>query len=305
MNNTYGIVKPTLINVETDVEIWYGYKPTRNSIDDNFKNFKKYPDPENILSNTLCEGGLANDNILPGMYNLNLPVETFGKKGIYTIYIKPKEFKCKIADIGVLSSFPDIKGIVIDVNALSENERNYFYADSLIGYRIEYLDYKDTNLVRQEYYRIVTSNQFCEPISQNLTTANISSKGYRFNETGTMMFITVTPSASPSFKSNISPYIGVPSQEIIITNTKFDPVMIEIEMVEHDIETLSIMAEGEQVRNLENGRISTYNFNGEIYKQYEFATIKNNYNQSNIIEAKINKNNNIDFSVDLNEIKNI
>ena len=36
MNNTYGIVKPTLINVETDVEIWYGYKPTRNSIDDNF-----------------------------------------------------------------------------------------------------------------------------------------------------------------------------------------------------------------------------------------------------------------------------
>ena len=60
-----------------------------------------------------------------------------------------------------------------------------------------------------------------------------------------------------------------------------------------------------QIRNLENGRISTYNFNGEIYKQYEFATIKNNYNQTNIIEAKINKNNNIDFSVDLNEIKKI
>ena len=48
-----------------------------------------------------------------------------------------------------------------------------------------------------------------------------------------------------------------------------------------------------------------YNFNGEIYKQYEFSTIKNNYNQSSVIEAKINKNNNIDFSVDLNEIKNI
>lgn len=302
MNNTYGIVKPTLINVSKDVEIWYNYKPSRNSVDENFKNFVKIPNPESILTNSLCETDLS-DKILPGMYNLSLPVDIFGKKGIYTIYIKPKEIKCRIADVGSLASFPDIKGIVLDTNTMSNN--NEFTSDSLIGYRVEYFDYTDSKLTRQEYYRIITSNQFCEPVSQNLTNANISSKGYRFNENGSLMFITVTPSTSPSFKSNVIPYIGVPNQEIILTNTKFDPIMLEIEMVEHDIETLSIMAEGEQIRNLENGRISTYNFNGEIYKQYEFATIKNNYNQTNIIEAKINKNNNIDFSVDLNEIKKI
>ena len=298
MNNTYGIIKPSLIDVTKDVEIWYSYKPTRNSVDVNFLNFKQYLNPEDILKNSVCETELT-DKKLPGMYNLSLPVETFGKKGIYTLYIKPKEIKCKIADIGALASFPDIKGIVLDTT--SNNDINNFVSDGLIGYRVEYFE----NGNREDYYRIITSNQFCEPVSQNLTTANVATKGYRFNENGSLMFLTVTPSTSPSFKSNIIPYIGVVNQDIILTNTKFDPVMIEIEMVEHDIETLSIMAEGEQIRNLENGRISTYNFNGEIYKQYEFATIKNNYTQTSIIEAKINKNNNIDFSVDLNEIKKI
>lgn len=303
MNNTYGIVKPSLIDVSKDVEIWYHYRPTRNSIDANFKNFKKYDLPETILSSSLCETDLS-DKKLPGMYNLNLPVDTFGRKGFYTIYIKPKEIQCTIADVGSLAAFPDIKGIVLNMNDDSA-DKSLFATDGLVGYRVEYLDYKDSNLVRQDYYRIITSNNFCEAVSQNLTNANVTSKGYRFNENGTLVFMTVTPSTSPSFKSNVKPYIGAPNQKIIITNTKFDPIMIEVEMVEHDIETLSIMAEGEQIRNLENGRISTYNFDGEIYKQYEFATIKNNYNQTSIIEAKINKKDNIDFSVDLKEIKNV
>lgn len=303
MNNTYGIVKPSLINVSKDVEIWYHYRPTRNSLDNNFKNFIKYDMPETILSNSLCETSL-DDKKLPGMYNLNLPVDTFGRKGFYTIYIKPKEVQCTIKDVGALAAYPDIKGIVLDLNE-SGIDRSLFSTDELIGYRVEYLDFKDSKLVRQDYYRIITSNNYCEAVSQNLTTANVTSKGYRFNETGTLIFLTVTPSTSPSFKSNVTPYIGAPNQKIILTNTKFDPIMLEIEMVEHDIETLSIMAEGEQIRNLENGRISTYNFDGEIYKQYEFSTIKNNYNQSSVIEAKINKKDNIDFSVNLSEIKNI
>ena len=31
MNNTYGVVKPALIDVTQDVEIWYKYRPTSNS----------------------------------------------------------------------------------------------------------------------------------------------------------------------------------------------------------------------------------------------------------------------------------
>lgn len=302
MNNTYGIVKPSLIDVANDVEIWYHYRPSRNSEDPTFKNFIKYDNPENILNSALCNVSGQN-NKLPGMYNLKLPATTFSKKGIYTLYIKPKEIICTIKDIGVLTAFPDIRGIVLDLNEIVN--KTMFTSDSLIGYRIEYYDYNNGSLNRQDYHRLITSNNYCEPVSQNVTTVNTTSKGYRFNETGSMVFITVTPSTSPSYKSNIKPYIGAPNQRIIISNTKFDPIMLEIEMVEHDIETLSIMVEGEQVRNLENGRITTYNFNGEIYKQYEYSTIKNNYNQSNIIEAKLQKTDNIDFSVDLDEIRKI
>lgn len=41
MTGTYGTVKPSLINPQMDVEIWYHYRPTRNSEDESFKNFKK------------------------------------------------------------------------------------------------------------------------------------------------------------------------------------------------------------------------------------------------------------------------
>ena len=80
--------------------------------------------------------------------------------------------------------------------------------------------------------------------------------------------------------------------------------MIEVEMVDHDIETLSIMQEGDQVRNLDNGRVTTYNFDGEIYKQAEYFTVKDTYNTRNIAEVKTDTGNNLDMSLDLEELKN-
>ena len=303
-NNTYGVVRPSLItNIDSDVEIWYNYRPTRNSDDENNGKFNKLEIASEMLSNSIINNNNISDNRLPGMYDLKLPVSIFGKIGIYTIYIKPKEYEFVIKDIGALSAYPDVKGIVIDTNSVID--KSMFENDNLVGYRVEYYDYIDNSLKRQDYYRLITSNNFCEPVSQNLTSANTNSNGYRFNNSGSLCFITVTPTTSPNYKPNANPYIGAPSQKIILTNTKFDPIMLEVEMCEHDIETLSIMAEGEQIRNLENGRLTTYNFEGEIYKQYEFSTIKNNYNKSNVIEAKINKSDNIDFSINLDEVKNV
>ena len=241
------------------------------------------------------------NNSLPlvGMYDLKLPLSDFGKKGIYTIYIKPKEYECTIQDIGSLVAYPNIKGIVIDIKTNSNSALNeLFKNDNLVGYRIEYLNNEN---VRQDYYRIITSGNLCEIMSQNVTSANTTSNGYRFNNNGSLCFLTVTPSTSPSFKSNAKPYIGVPGQNIIISSTKFDPVMIEVEMVEHDIETLSIMAEGTQIRNLEKGTVTTYNFEGEVYKQQEFFTLKKDYNKNNVYEIKRTKND-ISNTLDLENI---
>ena len=301
MNSTYGIVKPSLIDPSQDVEVFYHYRPSRSSEDSSFKQFKKISDVSSIFSNSEFENTDETDMRLPGMYNLNLPVSIFGKKGIYTIYIKPKEIRCTIKDVGSLAAYPDVKGIIIDMNDV-ENQ-TLFDADKLVGYRVEYFEYEGSGLRRQQYYRLITSNNTCEPVSQNLTSANTNANGYRFNGSGSLCFVTLTPSTSPSFKSNSKPYIGTPNQKIVITNTKFDPVMIELEMVDHDIETLSIMAEGEMVRNLENGRVSTYNFEGEIYKQMEFFTVKDNYTKNNVAEVKTDKSDNIDNSLDINDLK--
>ena len=301
MNSTYGIVKPSLIDPSQDVEVFYHYRPSRSSEDSSFKQFKKISDVSSIFSNSEFENTDETDMRLPGMYNLNLPVSIFGKKGIYTIYIKPKEIRCTIKDVGSLAAYPDVKGIIIDMNDV-ENQ-TLFDADKLVGYRVEYFEYEGSGLRRQQYYRLITSNNMCEPVSQNLTSANTNANGYRFNGSGSLFFVPLTPSTSPSFKSNSKPYIGTPNQKIVITNTKFDPVMIELEMVDHDIETLSIMAEGEMVRNLENGRVSTYNFEGEIYKQMEFFTVKDNYTKNNVAEVKTDKSDNIDNSLDINDLK--
>lgn len=301
-NNTYGIVRAALVD-PSDVEIFYCYRPTRNSEDETFRNWRKIEDVNSIFSNSELENSGLSDTRLPGMYNLSLPVSIFGRKGFYTIYIRPKEISCTIKDVGVLESYPEIRGIVIDMDDITEN-RTLFTNDNLVGYRVEYYSFQGDGLMRQQYYRLVTSNNLCEPISQNIVTSNTSSNGYRFNAGGTLCFITLTPSTSPSFKPNATPYIGVPNQKISLINTKFDPVAIEVNMVENDIDTLSYGIYGETVRNLDNGRISIYNTNDEIFKQFSFSTVKDNYTNRNIAELKEDVSDNIDTSLDINELKN-
>lgn len=305
MNGTYGIVKPSLISdIEQDIEIWYKYRPTRNSEDTTYRTFRKVANPTSMLScsEVVSEDSENDDLRLPGMYELSLPVSIFGRTGFYTVYIKPREIPCVIKDIGALAAYPDIKGVVIDLNGV--DNKSLFANDNLTGYRIEYYDYGGNGLERQEYYRIITSNNNCEPISQNLTSSNTNANGYRFNDSGTLSFLTVTPSTSPSFKSNQKPYIGSPNQRIVITNTKFDPIMLEIEMVENDIDTLATMLQGDQIRSLDKGLVTTYNKNGEIYHQAEYYTVKNTYNQNDVYEVRKRIIDSFDTSANYEELIN-
>jgi hypothetical protein len=238
------------------------------------------------------------------MYKLSLPVSIFGRKGFYTIFIRPKEIYCTIKDIGALAAYPEIQGIVIDMNDINEN-RSLFGSDNLTGYRVEYLQYTGDGLKRQEYYRLVTSCNFAEPVTQNLNSASTVSNGYRFNDSGSLSFITLTPSTSPNYKSNTKPFIGSPNQRIIISNTKFDPICVRVEVCENDFDTLATSLDGNQIRTLDNGILTTYNKNNEIYKQWEFFTLKDNYSKTDKYEVKSQRVNNIDTSVDQEEVFSI
>lgn len=269
-NGTYGTKRPALIT-SSDVDIFYSYRPNRNTDDRNFSSFKKLN--SDILSTVDAEDENGNDlGILPGMYNLKLPLDSFNEAGIYTIYIKPKEIDLTILDVSYLAAYPDIRGVVFNVSNVSGvDDNSIFNNGGLVGYRIEFID----NNERTQEYRLITSSNRCEPVAQNLNDSIQNSIRYRFNDSSNLLFCTVTPSTAMSFKSGSMPYIGSNGQQVKLINTKFNPIMLEVELVEHDAETISTMLEGDQLRNLDAGLITTFNSNGEIYHQASYGHVVN------------------------------
>jgi hypothetical protein len=72
--------------------------------------------------------------------------------------------------------------------------------------------------------------------------------------------------------------------------------MLDIELTTHDADTISYMLENSQLRNIDNGLVTTFNDNNEIYNQSEHFTLKDQYTGKPVYEVKENKKNNIDFS---------
>jgi len=235
------------------------------------------------------------DSVVEGMYNLQLPVSEFNKKGYYTVYIKPKEIKATIADVGTLTAFPNVRGIVIDStdSSVKEIETKLKANNEMVGYRVIYLD---DNGQRQNYYRIITSSNKCEPVVQAPNSSSDKSYTYRYNDSSTLVFMTLTPTSAPSFKSNLIPFIGKVSQRILLVNTLFEPIQIDIEMVSNDADTIATLVAGSQLRDLDNGLITTFDDNNEIVSQSEVYTLKEANNGIPRFEVKRNKQNNIDFS---------
>lgn len=280
MANLYGTVRGARINPSNDAEIFYFYRPSRSTDSPDFSGFKK-------LDSSYLEVAENEDgNVLGGMYNLRLPVDIFSNAGIYTIYIRPREFEVSLIDVSVLEAYPTVKGVVVNSNDVGG-------AVDLSGYRIEYYD------TEGEYTgiaRLITSSNSCEPVRVAVTDSYPKSTRYRLNNTtaNSLLFCTVTPSVASSYRPNSVPYIGIPGQNVHIISTKFNPVMLEVELVEHDIETLTTAIEGDQVRNLDTGTITTYTAGThEIYKQQEYYTLKSQ-NGTPLYDVKVDRSNNVD-----------
>ena len=268
-NGTYGTKRPALIS-SSDVDIFYSYRPNRNTDDPGFSSFVKLN--SDILSSVDASDGNTDLGVLPGVYNLRLPLTEFSNPGIYAIYIRPREIDATILDVSYLAAYPDIRGIVLNTSVINAPDSTIFNNGELVGYRIEFID---NSGVRTGEYRLITSSNRCEPVAQNLNDSVQNSIRYRFNDSSNLLFCTVTPSTAMSFKSSSTPYIGENGQQIKLINTKFNPVMMEVELVEHDAETISTMLEGDQVRNLDAGLITTFNKDGEIYHQASYGHVVN------------------------------
>ena len=293
----YGTVIPIQIsNVDIPnlVDISFCYHETRSY--DSMTNAEfKHLDSSVLTQAVRTKEDGDVDEYVEGMYNLQLPLGDFNKKGFYTVYIKPKEIEAVITDVGSLTAFPNVRGLVLDTSQIQNDSirEKARKNNELAGYRIIYLD---ENGKRQDYYRIITSNNKCEPVISAANSSSDKSYTYRYEDSSSLIFITVSPSSAPTFKSNATPYIGKPTQKILLVNTLFEPIQLDIEMCDHDFDTLSYMLEGSQLRDLDNGLVTTYNNENEIYHQSEHFSLKDQYNGKPVYEVKQNKKDSIDFS---------
>lgn len=293
----YGTTIPiNIANVDIPnlVDISYCYHETRSY--DSITNAKFMHLDSSIL--TQAKRKMEDNDVdeyVEGMYNLQLPLSAFNKKGFYTVYIKPKEIEAVITDVGNLTAFPNVRGLVLDTMQIQNSsiKTKARKNNELVGYRIIYLD---ENGNRQDYYRIITSNNKCEPVVSAPNSSSDKSYTYRYEDSSSLIFVTVSPSSSPTFKNNALPYIGKPTQKILLVNTFFEPIQLDIEMTTHDADTISYMLENSQLRDLDNGLVTTFNNENEIYHQAEHFTLKDQYTGKPVYEVKENKKNSIDFS---------
>jgi len=290
---TYGTTRPADMSPE-DVEIILNYTPSRD-VTENF--ILKKLDAASILKpyfHNSDTGGNAGVEILGGLYNLKLPSSEFNQLGIYTLYLRPAEIRTSITDCGVLSSLPNVKGIIIDLNNVPQSYRNRFVNQGLVGFRIEYLNSDGTKV--PNFYRIITSSFFCEPVVTNLVNSSQKSIRYRYVDSGSdLIFCTVSPTSAPTNKPSATPYKGQPNQNIIVTNTFFNPISIDIQVANYDLDTLGIALYGNQTKSIEDGIYTIYDTQNNIYKQYNLFEVRDDFNNL-LFEVRQDRGDNIDFS---------
>jgi hypothetical protein len=262
-----GIIRPSTVDL-ADMEVLYSFTSDRITQPSDFLQL----DVNQVISKRFLSTG--SKQVLQGMYTLKLPAAVFTGIGYYTLLIRPKQITTTILDCGVLSQLPDQKGIVLDANtrelqALAEK----LNPGGLSGFRVEYINSDDNSIIPNLFSTIAYSNR-CEAISQVSDSSTQRSVVYRFNDNGSLLFLSVTPASSPSIKPNAFPYIGVAGQKIIMSNTYFDTQVIDIEITEYNLRKIALLINGERTLNIDTGIENIYDEGRNILTQSTLYDIK-------------------------------
>ncbi len=280
----------TLASVDfNDVDILYAFTPSHEVVGD--LQFKP-------LFGSITESEFRKMIGADGSYKLRLPATIFNKLGFYTVIIKPKTFQTQIIDCSIVVTNTDTeiqmskKGIIIP-------KLNFQDTGSLIGYRLEYID--ENGIKIKNFHRIVTSSDLVN-VSVNSSSSNSSSTSYVLDQNGTSLFLTVTPDENTLISNAQQPSLGSAGQSILISNTFFDPVMIEVEMVDQNLKTLGRVLTGNSIRDNLTGRLSYFDEQGNLWRQYSLLTKKNQFGTGEIdIKREVR---NIDFNQTFDDVQN-
>lgn len=244
-----------------DVDILYAFSPSQEAAG----NLVLQP-----LFNNLTNADFQKLLGADGLYRMRLPAAIFKDLGYYTVLIKPKSFEIQITDCSFIVSTTVGQTAITKRGIVIPNIR-INGSNSLVGYQVEYFD--DNGQKIRNFFKIVASSDLVS-VSTNTNTANPGQKAYVLDPNGSSLFLTVTPDEGGTISSNQNTNIGKQGQTIILSNTFFDPVVIEVEMVEENIKTLSYGVFGNSTRDLETGIYTIFDENNNVYKQFNIGSIK-------------------------------
>ena len=100
------------------------------------------------------------------------------------------------------------------------------------------------------------------------------------------MFIQLTPSSATDVKPNIQPFIGNPGQTILLSNTNFSPIAVEVDLVKNTLDTIANYVAGEQIKDVDNGILTYFDENRNITKQFDLYEIKDDVGDVSLYEVK-------------------
>ena len=285
---TFGSVKPADVSIG-DIDVFYTYSPNRETLTTEVFRLEA-TDVLTELNTPENEQVSGTENLLGGLYNLRLPATEFSNIGIYTIYLRPKVITTTIMDCGVLSALPTVKGLILNLN---DPELDDFDANNLLqGYRIEYLNDDGTKL--RNVVRYITTSNKVIPVTENIGNTSQTSIRYRFDDSGTLMFLQITPAAASNVKPNATPFIGIPNQTIFLSNTFFNPIAIEVELTENSIDTVVNLVGGDQIRDVQKGIVTYYEtVDNEkvITRQYNLFELDDDVTTQKVYEVKERRTN--------------
>mgnify|MGYP003461913287 CR=1 FL=1 len=280
----------TLSGVDyNDVDILYAYSPSREEVG-------------GIQFNPLFGNPTENDLKkmigIDGVFKLRLPANIFNQLGVYTVVIKPKSFETQIIDCSFIVTNNNNE-IIISKKGIVIPKLQFQGSGNLIGYQIEYFDQNGVKI--KNLKRIITSSELVN-VSSNNNSSNPGSTSYVLNDNGNFLFLTLSPDESSLLSDEQKIDLGSAGQRIILSNTFFDPEVIEVEMVRNTIDSLAPYLKGNSTRNLGTSRYSIFDENGNIVDEYNLYTRKSTFDNANIdIKERVN---NIDFNKTFKDTSN-
>jgi len=281
---TYGSKKLADVTSD-DVDVLYTFSPDRETIGSN---------QLNPLFNNVTDADFFKYLGADGVYRMRLPKDNFNQLGFYLVLVKPKSFQIEIVDCSFIVSQQDQdfqfskKGIVIP-------KLQFQSAGSLVGYQVEYFDNNGVKV--KNFHRIITSSD----VVREAPATSVSSPAgttYVLDSTGDKLFLTLTPDEVSLVSDEQSADLGRAGQKIIVSNTFFDPEVIEVEMVDHTIKTLSYGIFGNSTRDLETGLYSIFDEQGQLFRQYNLLTRKKRFERGEIDVKETRENINFNQNFD-------